>query len=355
MRSSLSRKPATNILTQPQPNSSSILSLARRNFTSSAARQAAPAAPKGRSSNTTVLFAQRRFASNINGSGPVTGGSFLSAPHTSPGLGVPTSLSQPGGWSRLLINAGIVAGAAFAAQLFFNRPQRDHPLSDYATHYLHQTFQWLAGGLTLTALSAIALHRTGFSIRLMTTSPWMVIGLGLITSIGGMIGAQSLPTDSPAKYLCWGLFNLSQAAVLSPLLFFSPALLARAGLYTAGVVGSLCYVGATAKDDAFLWMGGPLLAGVTVVALSSLSPLILPAHYLRTLAVSEALSLYGGLAVFGGFILFDCQKVLQHARLAEQGVVRPDPLRESIGLELDFINIFVRMVQILGMQQSRRK
>lgn len=42
-------------------------------------------------------------------------------------------------------------------------------------------------------------------------------------------------------------FNVCQAATLSPLFFLNPAILSRAALYTAGVVGSLSYVGATAS------------------------------------------------------------------------------------------------------------
>jgi hypothetical protein len=51
-------------------------------------------------------------------------------------------------------------------------------------------------------------------------------------------------------------------------------------------------------------MGGPLLAGITVVALTSLAPMALPLGT-RALAITESISLYGGLAVFGGFVLYE--------------------------------------------------
>lgn len=157
------------------------------------------------------------------------------------------------------------------------------------------------------------------------------------------------------KYGFWTAFNLTQAAILSPLMFYNPALLARAGIYTVGMMGSIAFVGATAKQEKYLYLGGPLLAGVTIVALSGLAPLVVPATAARTLMWSERIWLYGGLAVFGGFTLYDVQKILHHARLAQRGYIKRDVVSESVSLELDFINIFVRMVQILGMRSNNRK
>ncbi len=70
---------------------------------------------------------------------------------------------------------------------------------------------------------------------------------------------------------------------------------------------------------------------------------------------SERIWLYGGLAVFGGFTLYDVQKILRNARMVQAGRGRKDVVNESISLELDFINIFIRMVQILGMRGGSNK
>src|SRR2546429_7965095 len=129
-------------------------------------------------------------------------------------------------------------------------------------------------------------------------------------------------------------------------MFLNPAILARAGLYTVGMMGSIAFVGATAKQEKYLYLGGPLLAGVVIVALSGLALLVLPATAARTLMWTENIWLYGGLAVFGGFTLYDVQRILFNARLAERGMVPRDAVNESISLELDFLNIFIRMVQI---------
>jgi len=262
--------------------------------------------------------------------------------------------TQQDAWRRYGITAVTVAGTVVVVNTFLNRDTRDS-LSAAEQSYLHDSFKYTGGGLVLTALAARTMFKSGLAFRIMSANPWVVLGVGLVGSIGTMIGATSTSPDRPVlKHMFWLGFNACQAATLSPLFFLSPAILGRAALYTCGVVGSLSYIGATATNDKYLYLGGPLLAGVTVVALSSLAPMALPLG-MRGLAISEALSLYGGLAVFSGFVLYDTQKILKNARLAEQGVMVRDPIRESIGLELDMINIFIRLVQILAMQGNRKK
>ncbi|KIJ21973.1 hypothetical protein PAXINDRAFT_95427 [Paxillus involutus ATCC 200175] len=265
-----------------------------------------------------------------------------------------TNASSQEAWKKFGITAAAVAGTVILAEGLLNRDTRDS-LTPAEQSYLHDSFKYTGGGLLLTALGARSMFRSGVAFRIMAANPWLVLGVSLVGSIGSMMGVYYTPPEKTVqKHLFWLGFNACQAATLSPLFFFSPAILSRAALYTCGVVGSLSYVGATAKNDKYLYMGGPLLAGVTVVALSSLAPMALPLG-MRGLAVAESISLYGGLAVFGGFVLYDTQKILQHARLAEMGVIPRDPMKEAIALELDMINIFIRLVQILAMRSNNKK
>ncbi|KAI9845550.1 MAG: hypothetical protein M1837_004647 [Sclerophora amabilis] len=258
---------------------------------------------------------------------------------------------------RLLYGAGIFGGTLFAINIVFNRETReDGGMPQFERSYLNETFLHTGLGIGIIGIAARALHQSGWSYKLMATNPWAVIGISLAASIGTMYGTLATsPKNYVQKYALWTGFNAVQAAVLAPLLFMQPALLARAGLYTLGMMGSIAFVGATAKQEKYLYLGGPLLAGVAIVAISGFAPLILPATATRTLLWSEGIWLYGGLAVFGGFTLYDVQKVLHNARLAQRGLIPRDAVNESISLELDFLNIFIRMVQILGMRNNNRK
>jgi len=93
---------------------------------------------------------------------------------------------------------------------------------------------------------------------------------------------------------------------------------------------------------------------VAVVALAGLAPMVLPLGS-RALVGAEAISLYGGLAVFGGFTLYDVQQILNHARSAELGIMKKDTVNESVKLELDFINVSTQHASLFFLRRERMR
>ncbi|CAG8980642.1 hypothetical protein HYALB_00012723 [Hymenoscyphus albidus] len=258
---------------------------------------------------------------------------------------------------KLAVGGALVGGGLVVTNLMFNRETReDGGMPPFERAYLNDTFMHTGLGVGIIGLSARAMFQSPLVYRMMATNPWIVMIGGLAVSIGTMMGTRATSPDNYVqKYALWSAFNVTQGVLLAPLLFMAPpAIMAKAGLYTMAMMGSISFVGATAKQEKYLYIGGPLMAGLAVVAVSGLAPLVVPVTAVRTLAFTENLWLYGGLAVFGGFTLYDVQKILAHARMAERGLIPKDPVNESISLELDFLNIFIRMVQILMMQQRRK-
>ncbi|GAA5889856.1 hypothetical protein JCM6882_004343 [Rhodosporidiobolus microsporus] len=256
-------------------------------------------------------------------------------------------------WRKVGINVGIGAAGAVALNLFLNSPEGT--LAGFEGDYLRSTFGWTAGGLSITAATAYLAHQNGLAVRLMSANPWLVMGGGLVLSIGSMMGVYYTAPDSPAHYASWAAFSAMQGLTLSPMFFLSPAILGRAGLYTAGAVGGISYVGATAESEKYLWIGGPLLAGLGVLVCANLAPMLMPRMAMRTLTTLENVSAYGGVAVFSGFILYDTQKVRRHAQLVQRGVIPNDPIRESISIVLDVINLFTSIVRVLLLQQGNKR
>ena len=82
----------------------------------------------------------------------------------------------------------------------------------------------------------------------------------------------------------------------------------------------------------FLFMGLAGLLGVGVMNMFWPSPALMNLY------------MYGGLMLFGGFVLYDTQKIVQHAS------TKPvfNPMTESISIYLDTLNIFVKFLMIFG-------
>ena len=147
--------------------------------------------------------------------------------------GYAPSINTQGNLGQRLIYGGLlVGGTILATNFIFNRETReDGGMPLFEREYLNQTFMHTGVGIGIIGLAARQLHASGWSYRLMSMSPWAVIGVGLVASIGTMYGTMATSPDNYVqKYALWTGFNLTQAALLAPMMFMSPAILARAGL-----------------------------------------------------------------------------------------------------------------------------
>jgi hypothetical protein len=97
---------------------------------------------------------------------------------------------------RILYGAGIFGGTLVAINLVFNRETReDGGMPLYEREYLNQTFLHTGMGIGVIGIAANALHRNGWTYRLMAANPWLVMGVGLACSIGTMYATFSTSPD----------------------------------------------------------------------------------------------------------------------------------------------------------------
>lgn len=146
--------------------------------------------------------------------------------------------------------------------------------------------------------------------------------------IGSGMVAQSIPYEPGfgPKQLAWMSHCAIMGAVIAPMCFVGGPIITRAAVYTAGIISGLSTVAVCAPNDKFLNWGGPLAIGLGFVFASSIASMFLP----PTTALGAGLysmSLYGGLVLFSGFLLYDTQRVI---RMAEAVPEYPSNLYDPV-------------------------
>jgi len=219
---------------------------------------------------------------------------------------------------------------------------------------IKSTYLYFTGSLGFTAGAAYYLSRSQFIYRMMGANQWLVLGGSMVAMIGSSMACQAIEYEPGlnAKHLAWAAHSGIVGCVIAPLMLLGGPMVLRAAAYTAGTVAALSLTAACAPDEKFLAWGGPLslcLGGVFVAALGGM---FVPASSVAA-PVLQSVVTYGGLVVFGGFMLYDTQKIIRRAQLTVYNGQKYDPINSSIGIYMDTINIFIRILLIL--QGNRRK
>merc|ERR1712168_320706 len=211
------------------------------------------------------------------------------------------------------------------------------------------TYLYFTASLGVTAGSAYWLSRSQMVYRMMSASPWLIFGGSMVAMIGSSIACRAIEYEPGlnAKHLAWATHSGIVGCVIAPMMLLGGPLVLRAAAYTAGTVAALSMTAACAPDEKFLKWGGPLslcLGGVMVAAIGGM---FVPATSAAAPVINSVVT-YGGLVVFGGFMLYDTQKIIYKAQNSYYMGQKYGPINGSIGIYMDTINIFIRILTILA-------
>eukprot|EP00161_Ancyromonas_sigmoides_P012020 TRINITY_DN304_c0_g1_i3.p2 TRINITY_DN304_c0_g1~~TRINITY_DN304_c0_g1_i3.p2 ORF type:complete len:352 (+),score=152.45 TRINITY_DN304_c0_g1_i3:120-1175(+) len=292
----------------------------------------------------------------LTSSAPPRGGAMLRAPSRANSGGSGSGAGSGSAFGGLPRNALLIVGGASAVGLLLNAASGfasgDAAGADgfdtTTRKRLTATYLYVAGGLGATAAAAVALFRAGVP-RMMAARPFVFLGLSVVATMGSSMLLHSIDYGSTVpKHLAWLVFNGAIAASLCPLVAVAPVILLNAAAATAAMVGGLSLLAASAPSESFLWMRGPLSVGLGVMFAASIGGAFFPGVPLLYNFV-----LYGGLALFGGFVLYDTSATIQRAKVTPPGYY--DPINNSQRIYMNVVQIFIRMVMILQNGGNRKK
>lgn len=227
----------------------------------------------------------------------------------------------------------------------------------YVKDRIQSTYTHLGLGFGISTAAAYATFKSPALMRLVSGGS-MLIAIGSFAAlIGSSMVVQSIPYEPGfgVKQLAWASHCSLLGMILAPLSMFGGPALIRAATYTAGIVGGLSAIAVCAPSERFLVTTAPLSIGLGAVVASSIGSMFLPPTSRIGLGL-YGISLYGGLLVFSGLLLYDTQKTIKKAELHPAYSMGPyDPINNSLHIYMDIVNIFIRMLQVFGGGGQRRK
>jgi FtsH-binding integral membrane protein len=211
---------------------------------------------------------------------------------------------------------------------------------------------WAISGMAVTTNSADAVAQLSNGTMLNSFgnaiygSPlkWVIMfaPLVMVFAFGAMINRMSVATAQLVFYVYAALMGLSLSSIF---LVFTGASIAQTFVITAIAFASLSIYGYTTKKDlsgmgTFLMMG---LVGLIVAMVVNI--------FLASSALAFAISVIGVL-IFAGLTAYDTQNIkntyIQHAAAGDQEWLGKAAIMGALNLYLDFINLFMFLLQFMG-------
>ena len=218
--------------------------------------------------------------------------------------------------------------------------------------YLMKVFNYMAGGLCITALVSWLMISNPSILRIfynITPQGASLSGFGWLAFLAPLVIVFAFGwvinrgTAAQVKGVFW-LYSALMGVSLCPiLLLYTGESITRVFLITAATFGAMSLYGYTTKRDlsgmgSFLFMG---LIGIIIASLVN-------AFFLKSSGMSYAISFISVL-VFTGLTAYDIQNIkAMYADYEDSETASKKAVAGALSLYLDFINIFIHLLQLIG-------
>ncbi len=212
--------------------------------------------------------------------------------------------------------------------------------------HMNKVYATMSVGMLLTGGVAWAVGTNDAMMAAIygTALKWVVIfaPLAMVFAFGAIINRISAAAAQLFFYAYASLMGLSLASIFA---IYTGTSIAQTFLVTAIAFAGLSLYGYTTKRDlsgfgTFLMMG---LIGIVVASIVNI--------FLASSALQFAISVIGVL-IFAGLTAFDTQSIkneyIQHAQMGDSEWLGKSAIMGALRLYLDFINMFMFLLQFLG-------
>ncbi|MGE0719987.1 MAG: Bax inhibitor-1/YccA family protein [Alphaproteobacteria bacterium] len=208
--------------------------------------------------------------------------------------------------------------------------------------YMLQVYNYMASGLALTGIVAYLGWQTGFYAAVAQTPfIWLIVlaPLGAVFFLSFRIEKMSFFAAQAAFWVFSTLMGLSLSYIF---LRYTGASVARVFFITAGTFAAMSLYGYTTKTDLSRF-GSFLMMGLIGIVLASLVNI-----FIGSTALQFAISVIGVL-VFVGLTAYDTQRIKEvYVETDSRDTMGKKALMGALTLYLDFINLFVLLLQLFG-------
>jgi modulator of FtsH protease len=202
--------------------------------------------------------------------------------------------------------------------------------------FIRKTYQLFAASLVAGAAGAYA--GIDFAAQIMNFGLWVLVPWLALLFI--LKAVRHIPV---INYIMLFAFTFFGGLVISPTIAIyvgagAGNLVVNAFILTAVAFGGLSIFAMTTKRD-YTWMGKMLFITLLVVIAAMLLNYFLVQSSMMSLIVSVVCVL-----LFSGFILYDTQNIIKGAY--------ETPIEGAIALYLDTLNLFIHLLNILGLARE---